>query len=136
MNTQFVTYEIASELKELGFDEPCLTSYSNLKQLMSIYAISELILDGEDLMEDTPERKYCHPSILRDNFIAAPLWQQVIDWFRLKHKIEIEVTRDINGFRYMVFNSGELNSCISDFGIKSFEEAREQAILEAIKLIK
>lgn len=72
MEKQFVTYEIAVALKELGFDEPC----------MGLYYIEN---------KEFSKTNYSHSNIVKSNdfIVDAPLWQQVIDWFRVKYQIEV-----------------------------------------------
>lgn len=59
MEKQFVPYELAVKLKELGFDEECLGVYGESDN--KLYMINYIN----------------HPDITR-----APLWQQAFDWFR------------------------------------------------------
>ena len=108
MKKQFVTYEIAKELKSLGFDEECFGYYKPMKEWM---------MEGAKF---NPERHFhgCNWAnsdntmyfmYLQNSFgdrtttvknsyftkavynVAVPLWQQVIDWFREKHCIFIMV---------------------------------------------
>ena len=55
MEEQFIPYEQALELRELGFDEECFGGWGNLKEW------------------------YYHPD--SDILLDAPLWQQAFDWF-------------------------------------------------------
>lgn len=62
MKEQFIPYEQALELKELGFDEKCLGSYkldNNEFQLNEIYSALPIV--------------------------QSPLWQQAFDWFVEKY---------------------------------------------------
>lgn len=64
MKEQFIPYELALKLKELGFDEECF----------GFYDLGKLYLSG----------------VTKQNFhevtqVLAPLWQQAFDWFREKH---------------------------------------------------
>jgi hypothetical protein len=100
---EFLPYEQAVALKELGFDEPCFTTYDNEGRLRNPfdYPKSEYA-DNLPYIEDTKEWIYNsdlnnpanfqaahNPTLLKfflDNpFTAAPLWQQAFDWFRDKH---------------------------------------------------
>ena len=65
MNKEFLPYEQALALKELGFDEPCFGSYDPFgsKQLS------------------------CSGIYTYGNCIAAPLYQQAFSWFREKYGI-------------------------------------------------
>ena len=71
MKKLFVTYQIASKLKELGFDEPCLMYYykddeNKLHSNVSTSTLRGAMISEEDFNE---ERQ-----------ILAPLWQQAIHW--------------------------------------------------------
>jgi len=74
MNKEFVTYEQALSLKELGFDEPCFSIYYSKNKSFSWH-------HHKDHTNDEP---------MLDNGefnISAPLKQQVFKWFREKHHI-------------------------------------------------
>lgn len=83
MEKEFIPYEQAKQLKELGFKEECLayfineylqtTAYNTLKQI----DIDKLNKDGKK--EDNA-------------FIAAPLFQQAFRWFREKYKLQHEIS--------------------------------------------
>ena len=61
MKEQFVTYEIALKLKELGFDEECLAWYDKDKQFQ--------LLNTNVFPNGAINQKNIYP--------RAPLWQQV-----------------------------------------------------------
>ena len=63
---EFVPYELAIKLKELGFNEPCLKSYGS---------------DGLLNMFD------------HEMYLSAPLFQQSFRWFREKYDWTIEVNQ-------------------------------------------
>lgn len=116
MKKQFVTYKIALTLEDIGFNEECFCTYSPSE-----------ILHHEQF----------------DDELLAPLWQQVIDYFRTNHNIVIELTRfehtdDVVEWAYIIEKWDgnvivEYHDCEH---FKTYEEAREAAILEAIKLVK
>ena len=121
MQKQFVTYEIAKKLKELGFDEECFGYYSYSKKLF--------LGNGKDA--------YNYKDI-----ISAPLWQQAIDWIAEKYKIEIattswkkEGTKDEIIWVYSIEPLGK--PCLYGFKkiFPSKVEALKFAIEEALKLI-
>jgi hypothetical protein len=130
MVKQFVTYEIALKLKELGFNEECLAVFQIPYKKLTITGNSNVKLKMET--------------------INAPLYQQVIDWFREKHKYSVSIHVDEDNstpsdikYWYCIDSFFEVpNNKIVREGIEevdnfsSFEEAREQAILKAIELIK
>ena len=77
MTEQFVPFEVAVKMKELGFDEKCLTSYDSDGKLRSIWNISPDYVEDEKYLENTPDKLYCRNSTNVSNYIAAPLWSQL-----------------------------------------------------------
>jgi hypothetical protein len=68
---EFIPYEQALELKELGFDEPCLAYYNVNNELTFTSIVSQ----------NTNSFWLANPN----NIISAPLYQQAFRWFREKH---------------------------------------------------
>ncbi len=60
----FVTYEIALKLKEKGFNEQCLAFFNGV---------------GDDMLQPIDTDFINFREI--GECVAAPIWQQVIDWF-------------------------------------------------------
>ncbi len=69
MNKEFIPYEQALKLKELGFDEECVFKYSIHRYDGIIYEIT----NG------------CTNKGLYKGSCTAPLYQQAFRWFREKH---------------------------------------------------
>lgn len=148
MKEQFVTYEIAKELKELGFDEICIACYiTNGNEIKIKYEKPDYLLSQEKAAYifdyEWHGTEY--------NTILAPLWQQAIDWFREKHQIFIHIKTDATcepkfGFSIYKFigNPKDLtkeewyweNPILNEYLYRTYEEAREEGIIEAFKLIK
>jgi hypothetical protein len=134
MKEQFVSYEIAVKLKELGFDEKCIAYYGNIYG--EIELLSEFVLDHSRMVS----------SVQSDNETSAPLWQQVIDWLRITHGVHIEISRASNihnelGYKYHTRSSIKQYDNLINFNSKigvifTYEQAREQAIFKAMQLIK
>ena len=155
MKKQFVTYEIALKLKELGFDEECFAYYNKMGSFVdedgSIYKkskvlfleydnqfnqISPLWFEKDIIKEMWDEGSYWDGEHSRcklvGNDVKALLWQQVIDWFREKHNIIIDVAEIYKGLGNYHF---ALNLAWEYFE-GDYYEAREQAILKCIELLK
>jgi hypothetical protein len=97
MEKEFIPYEQALELKELGFDEPCLGSWN--------FYTKELNYNGQ-------------PSTFSsEDVIQLPLYQQVFRWFREKYDLSISITHYENGYsindlrRFDTYEEAELE-CI------------------------
>ena len=138
MKKEFVTYEIALKLKELGFDEEVIATFDNNEEHeLKIFAF---LVPNKGIFEKGFQEGWC---------IKAPLWQQVIDWFREEHNLYISVLPfklndeydivklcwyyfvvDINRDSNITLDADSLNPSIENFN--SLEQAREQAILKAI----
>lgn len=80
MKKLFVRYELANQLKEKGFNEPCLKKSEHKKEC------------GHKINGNCPlHNLHCgYPDCEIDKTIESiglPLYQQVVDWFREKHNI-------------------------------------------------
>ena len=65
MEKEFIPYELASKMKQLGFDEPCFGYYLQNKRFISY------------------EERRAMPKQTKDA-ISSPLFQQAFRWFREK----------------------------------------------------
>src|SRR5690349_13095506 len=78
----FLSKELSLLAKEKGFNEECLFFYNDIhypgKLMSNINNVK-----NSDCMSSTS-----------NNIILAPLYQQIIDWFREKHNLVIYVDRD------------------------------------------
>jgi hypothetical protein len=70
MTKEFITYEQSLELKELGFDEPCLAWY---------------VSAGGQI-----ELGYVEKNHLLKDAVMAPLYQQVFRWFEEKYSLYVD----------------------------------------------
>ena len=142
MKKQFVTYEIALKLKELGFDEECFGRYEGADYYLEKW--------NEVKLEPTHTTSQ---NTFSWQLASAPLWQQVIDWLREKHNIHISIypKMDVNCVDYTVkiyqyledsylgegedeeYFPGGLKMILEE-RLETYEEVREQAILKAIEL--
>lgn len=125
MEKEFVTYQIAKALKELGFDEPCLM-YVHMRFGSPGHS------DEPILAKTLKTTNGGLASIYHHNWITLPLWQQAIDFvhkaMELKFGHEIEMSLFSDGCGTWIFDLPSLN-------IVSFT-SKEDAILKAIELIK
>ena len=114
MEKEFVPYELAVKLKELGFDEPCFGWYSNR--------------EGNVLRQG-----YCETYLGIENCAKAPLYQQAFRWFREKYGLYDTISK--NG--YMI--EGELNKeflRITKLSLKSPEEAELACLTKLIEIVE
>lgn len=124
MNKEFIPYEQAVELKELGFDEPCF-GYWNIDPQLKTPAFN---------LVRPFEHEWCLP---------APLYQQAFRWFRDKKLSDCCICRYQNRgdggiYYYYVINH--------DFGVEetkhlkegffSYEEAELACLKKLIEIVK
>jgi len=123
MNKEFVTFEIAKQLKEIGFDEYCLAFYYlNNPNLKYFYNISYILTETE--------------------YYKAPLWQQVIDWFRENYDIHINPIPYHRSNKIIGYCIGKIENSsgkvlyLSDDNYPTYYEARKAGIERAIEILK
>jgi hypothetical protein len=110
MENEFINYEQALALKELGFDEECFGLYNPIFHIQN-YTKNSII----DNLTDN-KKLVC----------SAPLYQQAFRWFRDEHNILVDVYPYKNGWLYKIYDNEDGNY---DGVFTSFREA-EIACLE------
>lgn len=136
MTKDFIPYEEALALKELGFDEPCLGYYqynTDGKYPAEFYYHKPNV--------DSRWNPLCinslHPAEKETNApkVSAPLYQQAFRWFREKYEIYAIVFRFPEGFfTYEVY----IKKVKTDFGqvYKTHEEAELACLRKLIEIVK
>lgn len=89
MNEQFIPFELAVKLKELGFNEYCLAYFK----------------DG-DFRIPNPHEPFINSEV-KPWIICAPLWQQAFDWFKMMHDIDLCI-RPMTMVGYVMYYTVEL----------------------------
>jgi hypothetical protein len=127
MNKEFIPYQEALELKQLGFDEPCNTCYDKLKMVVS-YGAS--VFDYKNYNTS-------------GYMVSRPTYSQSFRWFREKHDIDIYI--DI---RFLKHDDGISlkkykvlipfpNELFIDVGLfTTHEEAELECLKKLIELVK
>lgn len=126
MKDNFVSYEIALKLKELGFKEECLGWY--LFEIANKENISSVILASFI-------RNWNHYG----DRINAPLYQQVFKWFREKHNlfgcIDLQVCNPPHWYIRIddiIKNDYLYHSEDENLKFKTYEEAEEECLIKLI----
>ena len=128
MKKEFIPYEQALALKELGFDEPCIACYDKLNMLATY---SENLFEPKNYNTSG----YC---------VSAPLYQQAFRWFREKYKISGEISSDYylegkdNEWEYNIYQLGkEDDGYVGTIPIfKTPEEAELECLKKLIEIVK
>ena len=90
MKKEFVRYELAVKLKELGFDEPCLTCYDKLEMIASH---SKNVFDYKNYNTS-------------GYMVSRPTLSQAFKWFRVKYDLYSFVFKFDKGFGYEIYKEG------------------------------
>ena len=125
MEKEFVPYEQALALKELGFDKPCLGGYIRFR--------------GSETFE-LAFYKYRNVDFNTTSniYVSAPLYQQVFRWFREKHNIiglvEGGYDDGKNIFTYVIWNGFKDDWC-NEY-VSTYEEAELECLRKLIEIVK
>jgi hypothetical protein len=112
---EFVPYEIALELKQLGFDEPCLAFYNGK------------FLDSTQYDFDNCSMKDIGQCLL------APTYSQAFRWFRENHKIHSYIEWFDNGqFDYTLTSAKFEEEVFYDDGPFDTEQEAQNACLKRL----
>ena len=130
MTREFVTYNQAVALKELGFDEPCLAKHD----------LNHILLRVEECKSQENAQEL--------DYILAPLYQQAFRWFREKHNLCGEVytvnmgaidytfqirdlySEDIKHDNFEAYTGGYTGTFLT------YEEAELECLKHLIKVVK
>lgn len=126
MEKEFIPYELALELKELEFNEPCFGWYQSNKLKIEKHPTAS-----------------CDQTYMRKEDCFAPTFSQAFRWFREKYDLYSHI-RESLGFDYILefvtqINNTYVNHNHSDKPINRFEtydEAELECLKKLIKLVK
>jgi hypothetical protein len=141
MEKEFTPYEQSLDLKELGFDEPCLACVGENNEV--IIRVGDYRSFSNKKPEDSIERDF-YNNIIKDfnsyvnDTASAPTFSQAFRWFREKYNLYACIERveyiDSNekGFQWYIFDK------CSNVGEKlmSYEEAELECLKKLIEIVK
>jgi len=118
MNKEFIHYEQALALKELGFDEPCFGWFTN-----SYLRIGSVV-----------ENKH----VQGEDETLAPLYQQAFRWFREKHDLAFLIincadTNKPKEYEIQIFTG---TGMIIDKWHSTYEKAELACLITLIEIVK
>ena len=118
MNKEFISYEQAVALKELGFDERCFTRYYESGKLADSLS-------------------YLHHNHFGQ--VNAPTFSQTFRWFREKHNLNVDIFVDDNktfGFMITHFTSeGRVDSPVK-YNHITYEESEQACLDRLVEIVK
>ena len=122
--TEFVPYEQALELRQLGFDNLPLYYYNSFGYLTPFISfVSNIKPNNQSLFEGV-----CY----------APLYQQAFRWFREKHELIFHIECDYNIFLGYIHGYIPIYSLYPYSGdcYKTYEEAELACLKKLIEIVK
>jgi hypothetical protein len=124
MEKEFIPYEQALALKELGFDEHCWCYFMN-----GIFNPS-LILSDYEYLNQMPQKHI--------EFVLAPLYQQAFRWFREKYKLDGKPEYFLNDWYCFIINDMKEEDTsrrlFTEF--PSYEKAELECLKKLIEIVK
>ena len=122
MKKEFIPYEIALALKELGFDEPCIGFYNVRSLFVPDYKVTKLQIDNLRL------EKCC----------LAPTFAQAFRWFREKYNIDSMIDKNTKD---EYFGNKRYHKLSKEYetitkGFKTYEEAELECLVKLIEIVK
>jgi hypothetical protein len=129
MKKEFVPYDIALAMKELGFDDGCIAWYYH-EELRYMNLEDDVPVKNNIELTGTYETdKYCY---------AAPLYQQAFAWFR-EQGIHSEI-EFIGEYRFSITTTKPKNIIASDMihsdMYDTYEEAQDACLRKLIEIVK
>lgn len=121
MKKYFVPYDLALELKELGFDEPCFFAFDNTPMRCS------------DLR--TVEQRFNGVNYNSSSYISQPTFSQAFRWFREEYGFEVFLQKEVNlvsGKTYSYLIENDVEEIIKRSPSKSSIERAELACIEKL----
>jgi hypothetical protein len=120
MEKEFIPYEQALALKELGFDEKCFNYYGKNNKL--------------------PKQLDCmlglrHHSVNKE-FVLAPLYQQAFRWFREKYNINTVVECWNSEWKFTIQLINHCSNGNTEDCFLTYEEAELECLKKLIEIIK
>lgn len=139
----FISFELALIAKEKGYDEPSLGYYHYDKNGKLPAEFNHCLPKRDFFYPNYKNSEFPKPEETNAPMVSAPLYQQMIDWFRNNHNIHIEIYEGHDedkiwwnaelkkielGYNYEPINKEDI---VED----SYYETLSKAIEEAFKLI-
>jgi hypothetical protein len=116
MEKEFIPYEQALALKELGFDEPCFAIYEPQEiGVMFRWVENQKVVSNKAI-----------------GYVIAPLYQQAFRWFRERYGIFSSIWHFETEQKFFI----EFGFGIHKFEVANKEEAELECLKKLIEIVK
>jgi len=130
MEKEFVLYEQALALRELGLDNPCL-GFFDINQGLTLGQKPEYL--ASNVKVDYIFGNSNYPGKL----VLAPTYSQAFRWFRKEHKMKFNIIEDSwNDWCTIKIQLKSEMELWTDISIKGYEEAELECLKKLIELVK
>jgi hypothetical protein len=142
MTQEFIPYQQALELKELGFDEPCFTYYfcNGILSDTPRESGDDIKYQG-DCKFDNHQNSYLE----EDDDCSAPIFSQAFRWFRKKYSLHADIGEESDWeenneswsfdiYKYKLGNNDAMISNCETFN--TYEEAELACLIKLIEIVK
>jgi hypothetical protein len=116
MKEEFVPYELAVKLKQLGFDEPCFLYWWKNE---SGYILADIIYDEVRTLD-----------------FKAPLFQQAFRWFREEHGMAGIIEIGTQEYSFFVFDEKTDSRKVTSSMNGTYEEAELACLDKLIEIVE
>ena len=140
MEKEFIPYEQALALKELGFDEPCFGNYNNLTDKTRF--VFGKTNEGSLTWNKVPGT---NDIVISNERILSPLYQQAFRFFREKYGLHIVIENMIRNnndiFYFLIKNMKnhvfiDHSIQVNGFDYKTPEDSELECLKKLIEIVK
>ena len=137
MKKEFIPYEEALALKELGFDEPCVATFHDNSGGEIEFTFGMFHHPKKNSKANTVSGTF-----IGKNGCYAPLYQQAFRWFRENHKLygsygtTSDSNENINGYTISNYINGSRNNIFTDWEVGTYEEAELACLDKLIEIVE
>jgi hypothetical protein len=127
MKNEFIPYEQALELKQIGFDEPCFGRYyykDSYPMLNINSGETELVFEFGRYVKQS------------EVTILGPLYQQAFRWFRQKYRLTGLVEIGTQEYSFLIFDENTDSREITSSMNGAYEEAELACLKKLIEIVK
>ena len=129
MEKEFVKYEQALALKELGFNEICTAAYVD-KEFKYVWELKGWHPENYVLLNNN--RLMCP----KDSKVSSPTFSQAFRWFREKYKLKFFIREDMwNDWCTVYICTGGRDPDYIDYGEFKYEEAELECLKKLIEIV-
>jgi hypothetical protein len=151
MEKEFVTYELALRMKQLGFNEPCFGMYQKNKKLWYCSKnnwITNFEVNPDSKTLDLHIKEYPkNVSLINGTYFlhscsnfTAPTFSQAFRWFREKYELHsfIDCKWKNLGWEFQIVDLSKMEtiSSIDRYNHKTPEEAELECLIKLIEIVE